>query len=767
MTNITPYGKYLPYHSVYTNIQPFTYRDSRTFIERLEAMWEYISTIAPAVDEAIEKVVDLALTVHGDRTEMERILALFQNEYADFLATLDTATDVLEQAIKFRDEVENWLSSLIAVIPKVNNALAYTGELSDDKDVLADVQRAVNETPAGGTLFFPRGRYYTAPTTISITNDPDLSKWLVIDKPIQIVGEPGTVLENFHIFVKGTADAPRAIANATDPGGKVVYLSNHGFSVGDRVQLLSVFNVYRADAGEFQNGSINPTTGTQTNTRAADYGIVGKVTSNTVTLVNPVKFRYDANDSEITEKMPNVTSSEVRKIRPNTGTSITGIEFDNRNINSSKIISARYTENLSITDCSFTRDGVNGHAINIAESFNVAIKGCKFVHLDESTATASASNMLFIGGGCEQVEIIGNVFNGGLQCVDVTNLLLNLQVPEPSNSELRCDGISVKNVTISGNTARTYATALTLHPGTFDMTIADNIISHSRLGILSRCRGAIIKNNIVNTERAGISLSAFSHAVTVMGNVIRRVKGDVEFVGFKGINCTPVSSEIVSDNAWKNVLISDNNISSAYGTAIEIGGANVPTDVRNNVSDIVVKGNTVNKPIVVVNDTNGVTISGNSISSDTGTALISVPDRATHTRIFNNILDNTTIPGILFTETNYGNRNVIGKNLYLGGVANSIPSTRIQTSDIHGGDFDVVAGSKYLTDEAAEPPSSSILVEVPYGVKFLRTPVVIVDSINGITATVASANTESFFVRVTWEGTIRPSVRWIATGTRA
>ena len=389
-------------------------------------------------------------------------------------------------------------------------------------------RQAIAATPAGGTLRVPRG-YYKRP----YTNPSGEGSYIVIDKPINIVGEPGTVMENFILYFKGAFDSPIALGASANEGDRMISTSvPHGWSVGDHVQVMSQYNVYSAAAGVYQLGSVNPTYGTTPVARTGEIHRVGDVPDTT-----------DLNLDRTLIFGGYTTDAEVRRIRTLKGVTIQGIRFVNTENVHYRGILARGCSNLVIRDCDFVSGHNQGASVRIYDSIGTRIIGGSIIKYTD-TYSGSTWNTIIIGGGCTDTVIEGVYAEGGAQTIDFTPLLagsVTADVGEPN-------GRTVQGMVVRNCSFRNCGDAFTTHPGTMGFFAHGNDIYGGSVGIRVRSRRSVVRNNTIRTAVAGISLSGFVHDSLVANNELIHLPSSAFPGRYAGVRYTSVSSEIDNGN---------------------------------------------------------------------------------------------------------------------------------------------------------------------------------------------------------------------------
>ena len=498
---------------------------------------------------------------------------------------------------------------------------AYGVDPTGATDSTAGIRRALADTPAGGTLHFPKGTY--SGQAIAPTSEAD---YIVVDKPVTITGDVGTVLQDVRLYIKGAFDAPVYLGAAAAEGDQTITTAAaHGWSPGDYVQVLSQYNAYTEDAGAYQLGSVNPTYGTTPVCQVSEIHRVAATPSTTSARFLDLLMYGGYTTSSAPTPIPGVTGAQARRIKPVKGVRITGLTFENR-VQGYRCILARGAADLVFEDCSFYSQDNSGFAFRIFDTYNLVVRGCRFEKRTE-TFSGSSWNSVIIGGGCTDVTFTGCTVTGEAQALDISpNAGVGFEAdPGGTLTEYR----STQRIRLLGNTFLNCSDGATTHPGTMDVLIAGNHVTGGSTGFRVRSRRAQILSNDIQTSRRGVALSAFITQATVYGNHFLQLTSS-KYVGFyAGVEYAAASSEILSDNRAQL------DISSNVFTVVKVAGTSnyavmtghsepssstvaLTDEWRNRRSDIVVANNSIRGGTVLTSHvTHGVKIIGNTFSGGT------------------------------------------------------------------------------------------------------------------------------------------------------
>lgn len=430
-------------------------------------------------------------------------------------------------------------------------------------DDLPAIRAAVAAAPAGSTVLFPPGTYTTPYSADSALE----ANYLVIDKNgTTLSASPGSViLENFLIYLKGSYGTPVNIgATPVNTGDRTVTTATaHGVGVGQYVQLLSTVNPYTSDAGSWQMGSANPTSGALPECRFAEIHRVSAAPDTTTLTLNDMVI-YPGYKNNVTGQafpVAGVTSAQVRKLSMLSGVTVQGLTFRNTTTTSFRGIIARACEGLTFEDVRFVAGSLPGAHFKATDCFNTNFVRCSSLRRIEGIS-GSAWNSFFIGGGCQETTFSGCDFIGEGQAIDFTPNCFITDVGYNSVTEyLTCQVMRVENSRFTN-----CSDAFTSHPATYLFEALGNTINGGSTGIRARSLVSIIRGNTILTSRAGISLSSFISGSTVSDNDIRQLSSSAYAAFWIGIDYSATSSEVMSNNQPRTVYIADNRIIRA-GTA--------------------------------------------------------------------------------------------------------------------------------------------------------------------------------------------------------
>lgn len=512
-------------------------------------------------------------------------------------------------------------------------------------DSTEGIRQALAAVPAGGTLYFPRGTYSGQAAAPKSEAD-----YIVIDKPITITGDVGTVLRNIKLYIKGAFDTPVYLgAAATEGDQTITTASAHGWAPGDYVQVLSQYNAYTEDAGAYQLGSVNPTHGTTPVCQVSEIHRVSATPSTTTAMFLDLLMYGGYTTSPAPTPIPGVKGAQARRIKPVQGVRITGLTFENR-VRGYRCILARGAADLVFEDCSFYSNDNPGFALRIFDTYNLVVRNCRFEKRTD-TFNGSSWNSVIIGGGCTDVTFSGCTVAGEAQALDISPNAAVDSVADPGGTltEYR----STQRIRLLGNAFINCSDGATTHPGTMDVMVAGNHVSGGATGFRIRSRRAQVLSNDIQTSRRGVSLEAFLTQSIVAGNQFMQVTSS-KYQGFyAGVEYNPCSSEIISDNRAKLDVIG-NTFSIVKGSAEEnyavmtafkepgADGVSLTNEWKNRRSDLVIANNTVRGgTILTANVTHGARIIGNQFSGGTDMSHY-VMLQGTASVVHNNIFDDFT-----------------------------------------------------------------------------------------------------------------------------
>lgn len=548
-------------------------------------------------------------------------------------------------------------------------------------DDMAAIQAAIDAAPPGGTVVFPAGVYAHA---ASHRSDPDDAGWVRITKPLTLRGEAGAVVQHPMWLVQGAPGPFVPVSAPSASGDRSVTAAGHGLKAGDWVQLASEYSVYSPDAGEWQLGSENPTSGSRPTCRASEIRQVQSVDGDVVTFMAPLLYRYGTSVTGFAHPIPGVSTSEIRALNPVDGVVIEGIEFDlSSEVAGKETLLFRQTANVTVRNCVFRCNARNGGYVIATESVGFVMESCRVEHPIVSFS-GSAMNAVLFGGGSTNVTIRDNVFSRGAQIIDViTNHMSQAGRPGGQTSVVRSDYATCQDIGLHDNTFYDCGEAFTSHPATVGVLVAGNRLHACGTGFRLRGMRQVATGNLIEFSRAGVTASAFTSGLNISGNVFRIRTTSERPVAWAGVSVDGVGAEIRSNNATKNVVVAGNTIYGEGSTAefwgirfthSRSGYAGFTSEEKVRLSDITVHGNVLRDCSVrVENFMNGVKIIGNTIDgSTTQTDYIIVDDDAAAARITSNVLGGgggIRTGGTTLTGYEYPPEHRIGPHVWLDGAA--------------------------------------------------------------------------------------------------
>lgn len=527
----------------------------------------------------------------------------------------------------------------------VATATSFNVDPTGVNDSTAGIRQALAATPAGGTLYFPKGTYIGQ--AIVPTSEAD---YIVVDKPVTITGDVGTVLRDVRFYIKGSFDAPVYLgAAATEGDQTITTAAAHGWAPGDYVQVLSQYNAYTEDAGAYQLGSINPTNGTTPVCQVSEIHRVAATPSTTSARFLDLLMYGGYTTSAAPTPIPGVTGAQARRIKPVKGVRITGLTFENR-VQGYRCILARGAADLVFEDCSFYSNDNPGFALRIFDTYNLVVRGCRFEKRTDAF-TGSSWNSVIVGGGCTDVTFSGCTVTGEAQALDISPNAAVDSVADPGGTltEYR----STQRIRLLGNTFLNCSDGATTHPGTMDVLIAGNHVTGGSTGFRVRSRRAQILSNNIQTSRRGVALSAFVTQTLIYGNHFLQITSS-KYTGFyAGVEYSASSSEIISDNRAQVDIIGNaftvSKVAGAANYAVitnysepSSSSVTLTDEWRNRKSDIVVANNSIrNGTVLTAHVTHGCKVIGNQFSGGT-TLTHYVMLQGTASVVHNNIFDDYT-----------------------------------------------------------------------------------------------------------------------------
>lgn len=546
----------------------------------------------------------------------------------------------------------------------------------------AAIQAAVDATPAGGILAFRPGVYVGDGS--SPLNNP--AAYVKVTKPITILGGPGVSFKNLYFWVQGTHGAPVSLTGTAAAGGKSLNATGHGLVAGDYVQTLSEYNVYTPDAGVFQMGGANPTTGLVTEARATEIHRVESVAGDVVNLMDNLRYKYGTTVSGLTAPITGVSTSQLRKLTMVDGVTFEGITFDYRTNPMGRGILARVAANLTFRDCTFLGRSGSGRHFGCTDVHNLTFDRVKTWRGVGADAAGSAWNSFIIGGGTTGVTIRDSEFHMEYQNIDFSpNRLISDSDPGSDTGTITANS-TCQDIRVFDCDFYDSANAVTTHPACFDFTFSNNRVHSGGIGVLCRSLRSMITNNKFHTANSGVTLSSFVEDTEVSGNLFVFSPGGTRSATWNGVSYAPTSSEIATTNKVQNLAIRNNTFRSTSATTSQWGirlsheppaGYTVPEAVKSGLSKILIAENYFDRASVNVGSwINGVTLIGNvflSASAQSHYIRCDI-DSARHS-IANNLftpggtmrgIKTSTATGVAF---GYASANLIGPQLWAFGAA--------------------------------------------------------------------------------------------------
>lgn len=465
---------------------------------------------------------------------------------------------------------------------------------------LVDAFAALNEN--GGRLEFPPGHYkvpYLDPT--------NTDNWLKISTSgCQLYAVPGTVtLENVLIYAGGQyGDFVALGAQANAGSNSIQTAAPHGLEIGNYFQLLGVRNPYTSDAGEFQMGSQNPTLLTTPTCRFSEIHRVERVVSPTVveTVADLLYAGYSTSTAGLSEPIPGVTTSEIRRLYPIVGLGFQGIYFKNRDNVNFRSLLIRNAANVDFTLVDFESGENAGSFLKTSD-----VDGLTFSRVSSSKTlgafSGSSWNTFVFGGGTQNIRVEQGVFAGEAQAFDVTPNTHPTDIFSQAAAN-RCDYLTTQLIVFDSNQFRNCSDAITTHPATYGFTATGNQAFGGSTGLRIRSRRNTVSGNNLACKVTCVSFSSFFDDTLIGANTLMSPKGVVTS-GWVGLDFGGLSSETMNNNTTQGVFISGNNLLCSPGDATAAGmrwrhlGNGVPpagftkfTDaIKTGLSRFVVAGN--------------------------------------------------------------------------------------------------------------------------------------------------------------------------------
>jgi hypothetical protein len=443
------------------------------------------------------------------------------------------------------------LDDRFADVVNVKDFGAVGDGVADDREAIRNAVHRINAV--GGILFFPTGNYYTPYQTHTID-----SNWIEITKSdIEIIGEGSVILQNILFYIHGQYGSEQIVGASGFTSGDFSINTSvaHNLATNDYVQLLSGINSYSTDAGDWQLGSRNPTTNILSDVRFGEIHKIAKVDSSTLaTLYTSVIYpNYKNNILGQSDPISGVTGATIRKLTPIQNVTIKNLVFES-GANSFRNIGIRCAANVIIDNCQFnTTSGNDGRHVFATDSINLSFLNCKSIRYPEG-ASGSSWNSFIIGGGCQNISFDNCYFARGQQHIDVTNNKLANDIGYDNVNNITSQIISITNSLFVN-----CSDGFTTHPGTFNLTAVGNTFENCNTAIRVRSRRNIITGNNVRTIRTGFAFTAFYEDTLVANNNITQslTPTDEQCIG---ISFNTLSTEIMNNNDFENLIIQNNTI---------------------------------------------------------------------------------------------------------------------------------------------------------------------------------------------------------------
>lgn len=654
--------------------------------------------------------------------------------------------------------VADLLKSVQASAPVSVRDFGAVGDgITDD---LGAFQAAVAAVAPGGRIIVPAGVYYT-PNVPKASNGDGYVK---ITKPVHMIGEAGTVIQNMAFWVMGGASSLNNIGASSEPGNRTVVLPGHDLQPREYVQLLSEYNIYTTDAGEFQMGTKNPTTGKTWIARAAEIHQVAAVDGDNVDLIGLTRYRYGTSTAGLSQPMPGVTTGEWRALSPIRDMTVENIEFQYSDDGSNKSFTARLCVGLRFRNCKWTGSDLGSHFLAFSDCYDTTIEDCEITHpFSAGAVDGSGNNAVLIGAGCTLFTVSGTKVYRSNQAIDsLTNDLPGFpgQQAAETKSELR----SVQDVTISNCEFYEGNQGFTSHPATYNVNFRDNVARFCHTGIFARSAKTSITNNVLETTASGVILSAFVNDTKIIGNVIQQqLSPDYRAEQWRGIRYNPMGVEIITRNDQRGIVIQGNTVkrtqpsntgSPSYGIlfdASNVEHSDVEPDWLLNKSQILVKGNTfLDCGVRVGPHIAGVEILGNDFRFLTGAEVspaVMLMYQSAACIVDGNTFDSPAghIRSYGATARPYPHEHVLGRNLHVGQPRNVLDGSAYSNMSESG--FATQAGS---TPSQSGPFSEgqNLTVPVVFPRPFKNVPTVQISGTNAAIVNAASVTPTGFTLGV-------------------
>lgn len=557
----------------------------------------------------------------------------------------------------------------------VIDVTTYGADPTGVKDSKPAVLAAIAAAPAGGTIFFPDGVYWTPWV------DPQIAGvHIEVTKRLKFVGPAR--LRNFVFYIHGSVDYPKPLAAAANEGDKRIAVANSGWQPGDYVQVLSQYNVYTPDAGEYQGGSVNPTNGTLTMCRTGEIHRVQSVSGSSVVLYDLLTYgNYKTTTTGQKNNMVGVTGAEARRIRMLDGVEFRDLTFSPDDRLGHRGILARNCSNLVFQNVTWETPPTAGAPVRIANCYGTRFYSCHSERgWDGGLVSGSGITTFYIGGGCTDTVFDNCGFLGEAQGIDLTTQTWDNVRDIGYEDGPRAYNLTTQHTQFRDNDFRYFDEGITIHPASMHTLIAGNTFAGGSTGVRCRARRAHITGNTFYTSRAGVSFSAFVDGTTVQGNTfVQAPSVESGLNGYwLGVQYNAYGSEILTHNTVRNLNIVGNTFRATkpfsynWGVILECAGnesnAAFTDAVRRGLSRITVQDNAFDGCSVLVNKwVHGATFAGNTFRNGSDRPYyIDTETDAGPTTIHGNMFDDKAghvrTDGDSLTGYSYDTRHVIGTN---------------------------------------------------------------------------------------------------------
>lgn len=573
---------------------------------------------------------------------------------------------------------------------------SYGADPTGIRDPRAAIRAAIAAAPAGGMVYFPPGTY-AAPWV-----DPQVpGAYIEVTKPLQFVG-PGATLRNLLFYCHGSYDMPKPLAAAAEEGDKAIQVTASGWSPGEYVQVLSQYNVYSPDAGDYQGGSVNPTTGTQTMCRTAEIHRVQSVAGSTVTLYDLLDWGgYRTSTSGMSTPMAGVTRAEVRRLRMLEGLTFEGMTFTFDDRVGFRGIMLRACARVRFREVTWQLPGLDGAPFRCADVHDLKFVGCStYRRWDPGT---KIDTTFYIGGGTTRVGFYRCSFTGDAQGVDVTTQSWN-NIRDPGyETGAAVYSRTVQRIAFMDCDFQENEEGALTHPATMHLQVVGCTFIGGSTGFRCRSLHAYFSGNRFYTSRAGLSFSSFVDNSTVESNLFQQAPsaktGYDSYWG--GIGYNAYGNEILTQNKVRGFVIQGNVFRAVkanswnWGLTVYCEGdetrSEFSTAVKRGMSSITVQGNTFDGCSARVGKwLHGVSFLDNAFQGGSDRPYyIDVETDAGPTVIHGNMFDDRTghvrTAGDSITGYSYDTRHVVGTNATTASsLAYALTNTRSMTTRTGG-----------------------------------------------------------------------------------